>query len=83
MGNYDSCAWSTIGQGQFRPGLESSPFSGTPGTVSVETELKIEMVCQDALVWNVLEELVKSHPYEEPAYHAIKVLTLTDSENQS
>lgn len=80
IGNYDSCCWSVLGQGQFRPCQGSTPYSGQPGSVSFETEYKVEMVCEDQVLRQVLEALVAAHPYEEPAYHAIKVITLKDTE---
>lgn len=81
IGNYDSCAWSVKGTGQFRPCKGSSPYSGVMGTISFETEYKVEMVCHDHLIQEALKELLRAHPYEEPAYHAIKLLTLDDFED--
>jgi len=76
MGNYDSCAWQTRGTGQFRPGKGSTPFSGKEGHVHTTQEIKVEMVCSDDKLIDILHELVNIHPYEEPAYHAVKIQTL-------
>ena len=76
VGNYDSCAWYTTGVGQFRPLKESSPFIGTQDKVEHLPEIKVEMVCENDLLEDVLHELVNAHPYETPAYHAVEILTL-------
>ncbi|MFH1156519.1 MAG: NGG1p interacting factor NIF3 [Pseudomonadota bacterium] len=78
LGNYDSCAWVTLGKGQFRPLQGSQPFLGRPGTLSRVDEYKVELVCGDEVIQDVLLALKKSHPYEEPAYHALKLITLDD-----
>lgn len=76
IGNYDSCAWHTKGIGQFRPLEGSTPFIGKKGEIERLAELKVEMVCKKELIKEVLQELVKVHPYETPSYHAIEILTL-------
>ncbi len=68
IGDYDSCCWQTQGQGQFRPLGGSQPFIGQHGQIETVVEYKVEMVCEDALIEQVLTALVKAHPYEEPAY---------------
>jgi len=78
IGNYDSCAWYTHGTGQFRPLEGSSPFVGTHNNIERLAEIKVEMVCENSVVIDVLQELVNSHPYEEPAYHAIEILTVDE-----
>ncbi|MBF0413218.1 MAG: NGG1p interacting factor NIF3 [Desulfamplus sp.] len=77
IGNYDSCAWYTKGFGQFRPLEGSSPFVGKQDKIEHLSELKVEMVCEKHLIKEVLQELIKAHPYETPAYHAVEILTLT------
>lgn len=74
IGNYDSCAFEMKGTGQFRPLSGSSPAIGKIGSVETVEELKVEMVCEDHLLSAVLDALKKSHPYETPAYYAIKTL---------
>ena len=75
IGNYDSCAWQTLGQGQFRPLPGSQPFLGVENTVEVVDEYKVEMVCDDPFLEAALIALKSSHPYETPAY---EVWPLTD-----
>ena len=68
IGAYDSCCWQTLGQGQFRPLEGSSPHIGEQGNVETVAELRIEMVCDDALIKDTVRAMINSHPYEEPAY---------------
>ncbi len=76
IGNYDSCAWYTKGIGQFRALEGSSPFTGRENQIEHLSEFKVEMVCENHLIKEILEELVRVHPYETPAYHVIEILTL-------
>lgn len=68
IGDYDHCCWQVLGQGQFRPLTGSQPFLGSEGQLHIVSELKIEMVCEDALIAGVVKALKISHPYREPAY---------------
>ncbi|QCI14379.1 NGG1p interacting factor NIF3 [Pseudomonas putida] len=68
IGDYDHCAWQTLGQGQFRPLDGSQPFIGQAGQVEVVEEWKVELVVADDLITQVVAALKQSHPYETPAY---------------
>ncbi|ANC84495.1 NGG1p interacting factor NIF3 [Pseudomonas plecoglossicida] len=68
IGDYEHCAWQTLGQGQFRPLDGSQPFLGQTGQVEVVEEWKVELVVADELVAQVVAALKQSHPYETPAY---------------
>ena len=68
IGDYDHCAWQTLGQGQFRPLDGSQPFLGQTGQVEVVEEWKVELVVADDLITQVVAALKQSHPYETPAY---------------
>ncbi|KAI0386155.1 hypothetical protein F5Y04DRAFT_275761 [Hypomontagnella monticulosa] len=74
-GNYTECCWSTVGTGQFRPGAEANPHIGSAGGALEETpEVRVETLCVgEDVVKGVVEALKKAHPYEEPAYHVIKL----------
>ncbi|WP_152208665.1 YqfO family protein [Marinobacter changyiensis] len=73
IGNYDSCAWQCLGQGQFRPTSGSNPYLGQQGTVEVVSEYRVEMVCEDSLIRGALAALKSAHPYEEPAYEIYRL----------
>lgn len=73
IGDYDSCCWQTLGQGQFRPLQGSSPFIGEQDKIETVAEFRIEMVCADELIKDTVAALKNSHPYEEPAYDVWKL----------
>lgn len=75
---YDYCAWQVRGEGQFRPLAGSQPFSGEVGQLQNISEYKVEMVCSELVVKEVIMTLLRNHPYEQPAYAVCKILTLED-----
>lgn len=76
IGDYDHCAWQTLGQGQFRPLDGSQPFLGQLGQVEVVEEWKVELVVADERVRQVVAALKQSHPYETPAYEVWPLLDI-------
>lgn len=68
IGDYEACCFQTSGTGQFRPCSGADPHIGRVGELAHVEEVKIELVCQDALIRDAVAALKKAHPYEEPAY---------------
>ncbi len=81
MGDYDRCCWQTLGQGQFRPLQGSQPFIGDLDLVQTVTEYKVEMVCADHLIDQVIAALRQAHPYEEPAFDVVRLESILTPEN--
>ncbi len=75
IGTYSHCAWQTTGTGQFLPKEGSSPYLGTRGSLDKEEELKVEMVLKKELKQQVIQALREAHPYEEPAFGLIDIIT--------
>jgi hypothetical protein len=73
IGDYDSCAWQTLGQGQFRPLEGSNPHLGEHGRLERVDEVKVELVCEDRLIRDVVAAMKRAHPYEEPAYEVYRL----------
>lgn len=73
IGDYDSCCWQTLGNGQFRPLDNSNPYIGQKGKIETVTEYKVEMVCDDQYIEAAIEALKNTHPYEEPAFDVCKL----------
>lgn len=73
IGNYEHCAWQVLGQGQFRPLAGSQAFIGEQGSLASVAEYRVEMVCEDAVIAEVVEALRRAHPYEEPAFDVLRV----------
>lgn len=76
IGKYDECCWEVLGNGQFRARFGSQPSLGEIDKLHKTAEYKVEMVCQGALLKEVLEILLKEHPYEQPAYFVSQAMTL-------
>ena len=68
IGNYSACCWQTLGEGQFMPNDHSNPFIGNLNQLEKITEYKVEMICADEYLKDVIAALKHAHPYEEPAY---------------
>ncbi|MCY1286600.1 GTP cyclohydrolase 1 type 2 [compost metagenome] len=68
IGNYESCCWQTLGQGQFRPMNGSQPFLGQAGLLEQVAEWKVELVVADELIHAAVKALRVAHPYETPAF---------------
>ena len=68
IGNYDSCGYSTSGQGSFRAGELTNPFVGEKGQLHYEKEIRFETIFPAQLLGKVLTALLSAHPYEEVAY---------------
>jgi hypothetical protein len=74
IGDYDSCAWQTLGQGQFRPLPGSQPFIGQSGELERVAEYRVELVCADEHIKQAVKALRSAHPYEEPAFDVYPLL---------
>jgi len=79
IGQYDYCSWQVLGEGQFRPLKGSNPYLGKENTVEKVPEYKVEMVCEDDLIEEVVKELKRTHPYEEPAFEIYQLYNTMSS----
>ncbi|HSP58412.1 MAG TPA: NGG1p interacting factor NIF3, partial [Halomonas sp.] len=73
IGDYEACCFQTLGIGQFRPIAGADPHIGRVGELEIVEELKVELVCEDHLIHQVVAALKLAHPYEEPAFDAWKL----------
>ena len=71
IANYDSCSFNVEGTGTFKANEKARPFVGTIDELHSEPETRIEVILPEYMKFKVLEALLKSHPYEEPAYDFI------------
>lgn len=76
--SYDQCAWQTLGTGQFRPLDGARPYLGQIGTLEKVEEYRVEMICSESALHNVLHALILSHPYEQPAYFVTRTYELKE-----
>ena len=75
IGDYDSCCWQVLGQGQFRPREGSQPYLGQTGTLEVVPEYRVELVCDGLTIRAAVEAMIAAHPYEEPAWDVVQLVT--------
>jgi hypothetical protein len=75
IGNYDSCSWQVLGEGQFRPLSGSAPFLGQQGAVEKVAEYRVEMVCEEQYINAAVNAMIAAHPYEEPAWSVVALVT--------
>lgn len=73
LGAYEECCWETLGTGQYKPLEGSQPFQGECNKLERVQELKVEMVCAEGVIKQVIKVFKEAHPYEEPAYEVIKL----------
>lgn len=68
IGSYDACSFNSAGTGTFRAGKDSNPYCGEIGKLHSEEEMRIELIFPVFLKEKIIEAIMSSHPYEEPAY---------------
>ncbi len=78
IGNYSMCSFRTKGVGTFLPGKNAIPFSGRNNKMSFENEVKLEMECNDCDLNNIIDALLKYHPYEEAVYEIYSFMKRAD-----
>jgi hypothetical protein len=67
IGNYTHCTFTIQGTGRFKPEEGANPTIGEVGKLEAVVEDRIETVCEEAVLKDVLAAIRKVHPYEEPA----------------
>lgn len=73
IGNYSECSFNSAGEGSYKAGEGSNPFTGKVGERHVEPETKIEVVFPSWLEKPVCNALKDAHPYEEVAFDIISL----------
>ena len=74
VGCYSHCSWQTYGVGQFMPTSGAKPAICEVNQLETLAEIKIEMVCSDECIEQVVSAMKASHPYEEVAYSIVRLL---------
>lgn len=67
IGNYVYCSFTMVGTGRFLPLDGAKPAIGTIGQPEQVSEERIETVCAEDRLHDVLNAIRAVHPYEEPA----------------
>lgn len=76
VGDYTRCAFTSTGVGTFVPGVDANPTIGERGSAAEVAETRIEMVLNPRVRHAVIEALRSSHPYEEPAFDVLAMVSL-------
>lgn len=75
IGNYSYCTSSLKSLGTFMPNDNANPYIGEKNKLEFVEEETLRFVCDADKVKNILVELRRAHPYEEPA---IEIYPLID-----
>lgn len=78
IGNYTFCSTSTKSVGTFIPSDNAKPYIGEQNKLEFVEEEKLEVICDVENVKNVIQELRKKHPYEEPAIDIVPLMDESD-----
>lgn len=68
IGKYSNCSFRTQGLGTFKGSGESSPRVGVKENFETINEIRLEVLVDSWKLKDVLDKMLKAHPYEEPAY---------------
>ncbi len=78
IGSYTNCSWQTLGVGQFIPEKGSKPTIGIENNLATVSEVLVQIICEKDLMPEILQAFTTAHPYEEPAYYILPILTKED-----
>lgn len=73
IGHYSNASWQILGEGQFIPLTGSNAFIGEINQLEKVPEYKVETICSEACIEQVIRALKNAHPYETPSYDVIKL----------
>ena len=74
IGNYTFCSTTTKSVGTFIPNDSANPYIGEQNKLEFVKEEKLEVICDVEKVKDVIIELRKVHPYEEPAIDIVPLI---------
>lgn len=78
LGNYHHASFSSKGVGRFIPGEGANPAIGEVGKLEEVEEERIEIICEEDKVRNVVAAIKGNHPYEEVP---LEIYQLVNEEN--
>jgi dinuclear metal center YbgI/SA1388 family protein len=83
LGSYDSCTFTSTGEGRFRPLAGARPAVGEVGHEEQVEEVRIETVVARHLRHGAVAAMLATHPYEEPAYDVLELASLDEPDRGS
>ncbi len=76
LGNYHHASFSTKGIGRFTPGEGARPTIGKRGQAQEVEEERVEVICQNEKVKDVISAIKRTHPYEEVPLEVYELIDL-------
>ena len=73
IGSYYGCSFRSDGTGTFVPGPGAQPVAGQIDVLNEEPEVRLEVLIPRPLEGRAVAALLRSHPYEEPAFDLYEV----------
>jgi hypothetical protein len=74
IGKYSGCSFRLEGRGTFKGEKGTNPYLGEKGKLETVDEIRLEMICSPENLNKTIDEMLKVHPYDEPAYDIYEVL---------
>ena len=68
IGEYSNCSYKTEGKGTFLGSDEANPAVGKAKVFNEVEEIKLEFIIDEWKTGKAVSEMIKAHPYEEPAF---------------
>lgn len=68
IGEYSNCSFQIQGNGTFKGTEESNPAIGMKGKFEKVNEIRLEVLVSQWKLNSVINNMLKVHPYEEPAF---------------
>lgn len=78
IGNYSDCSFSLEGTGSYKANEKANPTKGTRGKTHYEKEVQISLTFSKSKEKQIIDALLRHHPYEEVAYE----VTTLDNTNR-
>lgn len=73
IGSYSECSFFSEGTGTFRGDEGSNPVIGTKGNFENVEEVRLEIIFNEWDRTKIINALLASHPYEQPAFDIYKL----------
>ncbi len=68
IGEYENCCFRLNGKGTFKGTSKTQPYLGGKNNFETVDEIRFEFLVNSWKLRDVIPALLKTHPYEEPAY---------------
>ena len=78
IGNYDCCMnWYEVNS-SWKPIAGANPYLGKVGEIEFAKEYKIEFVCDENNLKEIIQTIKQNHPYEEVCINITKLYQIDD-----